>query len=311
MVTQLVRRFCSKCGKSIDREDKSFYNANYVCKQCYNDSNPLFAINDEYIINFCRQCGDYSFENEQVDNDYKNSSGNILKDIGNAFYNNILKRVPDSKNIAFDLEFDKESLKQSNQNYVNLSIIGNAKKGVNAREKQDSTKIIIKNNMCPKCVKIRGKRFDAVIQIRVLPLKSMDINAVQQDLINYTQKLNKQHRSLFITDLNETTNGFDLKLSSKSLINKIRSYMNTKYHLISRSSSKLIGKDQETGKDKYRPYLLLKIVPIVVGDIIQQRIKRYQVIKITANRVHFKNMKTDEILIKRLDFLERRNIKIM
>lgn len=306
----MVNRFCSKCGRAIKQRDLPYYNTDFICHKCYHELHPLFSVEKEYKINFCRQCGNFAFGLDHTVKDYQASSLDKLKDIGNALFHAVLKQQAESKDIKFELELDKESFQQSNENYVMVTINGKLKNVESAQSTSYKTKIVLKNNLCPKCVRIRGKRFDAVVQIRILPIKDYDMKQVERTIIQYVDKINREHPTLFITELVTRTNGFDLNLSSKSLINKIRSYMNEKYDLISKYSRKLIGKDQETGRDKYRPYLLLKIVPIAVGDIVRQREKIYEILKITPNRVRLRDMKTDDLSTKRLKFFEKRNIKI-
>ncbi|MBD3352667.1 MAG: hypothetical protein GF364_14365 [Candidatus Lokiarchaeota archaeon] len=302
----MVNYFCAKCGKTIEDIDKKCYKEHFICKECYLKQSPLFKIEKHFKLYICPHCSSYMFDNPNSNEPFNQSSGNMIKDIGDAFFSAILSPIIDSKNIHFDLNFDLESFKKSNENYVECNLIGkDLKENV---EKEQVVTFKIKKSTCPSCSQIKGHRYEAVIQLRISQIKKYEPTILFNELNNFMENLRQKNAKLFITEIKETTNGYDLRLSSKALLNKINSFISDKYHVIKKFSKKLIGTNPNTGGKLYRPYLLLKLIPIKTGDVFQLYEKQYLITKILPNRIKLDNMKTGKKSTKKLTFFEKRNL---
>lgn len=307
MMINMVNYFCGKCGKSIEHNELATYKKYFLCLSCYNQKNPLFSIDSEYKIYICSNCNSYLF-NRLADNAVFNTEeGDLVTIIGKSIYQNILSELIEIQKITFELEFHQESLKKSNGNYIFCNIKGfNEDKTI---DKIQKIKIHIKYTTCPKCAKIHGKRFDSVIQLRCSALFPSNIEEVLEDIKKYMKTLWDEHNDLFITEIIKQVNGYDLHLSNKALLRKIETYLSERYYFIKKLSKTLIGRNSQTGGDLYRPYLLIKFIPIKEGDIFQVKETAFIIKKIFSKNVQIENQQSGVLMTKNFDFFETRNLK--
>lgn len=303
----MVNYFCGKCGKNIENNEILTYKKYFLCSNCYNQKYPLFNIESEYKIYICSNCNAYLFNKTPDNAIFNTEEGDLITIIGTSINKNILNQLIETHKITFELEFDQDSLKKSNGNYILCDIRGfNEDRTI---QKDEKIKIHIKYTTCPKCAKIQGKRFDSVIQLRCSALFLSIIEEVLEDLQRYMKLLWEEHNDLIITEIVKQVNGYDLHLSNKALLKKIETYLSERYYFIKKLSKTLVGRNSQTGGDLYRPYLLIKIIPIKEGDAFRLKETTLIIKKIFSKTVQIENQQSGDLKTENFDFFETRNLK--
>ena len=298
----MLKRFCAKCGKEISRDE---FHQGYICSFCYYEKNPLFNLKEEYNVFLCNECNSFSFS-QNIDKSQWNAYTEIdfVKLLENALKTNLLNKITSKKKLDFNIEFDRESFEYSKGNYIICNITGNSL--VEDRIKSTECMIKIKRTTCPNCAKVHGKRFEAVIQLRNSSLKKIDLNKIVEDIKKFVNEVHLNNYESFIIEIEKSINGYNIKLSNKSLIKKIKSFIETRYYTINKISKKLVGKNPTTGGDLYRIYLLIRIIPLEKGDLIDISKKQYIIKRITNKEVYLENVES-----KKMKFFEKKNIIVI
>ena len=94
----------------------------------------------------------------------------------------------------------------------------------------------------------------------------MDKDRIQKKSWRHVLRLKKKKNfgipKNFFSKIEKTPNGFDLKLSTNTMLRIVSQKLNKKYCFQMKRSTKLIKRDPETGQDLYRQHLLLKFIPL-------------------------------------------------
>lgn len=303
----MLKRFCAKCGKEISRDE---FHQGYICSGCYYEKFPLFNLKEEYVIYICNECNSFSLSESLDKSNWKAfTEVDFVKLIENALKTNILDKITSKKSMDFKIEFDYESFEYSKGNYIICNITGNSSN--EDRQKSTECMIKIKRTTCPNCAKIHGKRFEAVIQLRNSNLKKIDLNKIVEDIKKYVNAIHLNNYESFIIEIEKSINGYNIKLSNKSLIKKIKSFMDTRYYSINKISKKLVGKNPTTGGDLYRIYLLIRIIPLEKGDLLEINKKQYTIKRISNKEVYLENTESKNLILKKMKFFEKKNIIVI
>jgi NMD protein affecting ribosome stability and mRNA decay len=181
-----------------------------------------------------------------------------------------------------------------------------------SKDSNDIT-ILLKQALCKTCNKLLSRRFDAVIQLRTIKMKSNKskdlLDSLIDEVVEHAQKIQLKNPEQFISDIEELPQGFDLKLSIKSMMTSIQSYLTSRYAFIVKTSKKLMGKNPNTGGDLYRTYVLLRYIPFQVNNVIRIQNKAYSVKKIQANRIILEDMDSHVLKTHNFDYFEKKLIE--
>ncbi len=157
-------------------------------------------------------------------------------------------------------------------------------------------KIKIHERCCPYCAKRVEGQFDAVIQIRIQnPMDKDRLKEIVETCPQIEEEEKFRDPKNFFSKIEKTPNGFDLKLSTNTMLRIVSQKLNKKYCFQMKRSTKLIKRDPETGQDLYRQHLLLKFIPVIRDDIIRIESERYRVTHIFNNRVFLVKPATQEL----------------
>ncbi|MHA1339896.1 MAG: NMD3-related protein [Promethearchaeota archaeon] len=303
----MLNQFCAKCGNPLDQ---NFFNEihQFLCPKCYFKNNQILNIKNNYRMYTCKECNTYYFEKYSESEAFFLSNSNIIENIGTIIYKKILSQI-NLEDLFLSLDFDLESMQKSNNNFIFVEVKGELKKWKIVETKK--IKIEFKHILCHNCANKKGKRYDSVIQLRIKKIKDIAIESVLEEIKNAINQLHEENPEFFISDIRKIGNGYDIFISKKALLRKIKVIIENKYPIIFKFSKKLIGKDPNTGGDLYRPYLLIKYFPIKVGDIIQKQNKKYIIKKVLSKSIYISELNSNKQIQKKLDFLDKKNIKII
>ena len=299
--------FCPKCGETIKPEEISFYKKNFSCIACHSSGSGVSSFNKQYTIYLCSGCMSYVF-----DRNPKNASWNKTEfdDVDQTISHILETEVTDSMTQDSGEKYEA-SLPPINEipSKIDVTLARSGKDFDN-----NGITLLLKYALCKTCNKLMSRRFDAVIQLRTIKFKSNKPKALLDSLIDeviaYAAKIQQKNPEQFISDIEELPQGFDLKLSIKSIMTSIQSYLTSRYAFIVKSSKKLMGRNPNTGGDLYRTYILLRYIPFHVNSIIRIKNDTFIVKKIQANRIILENMDNHVLHTRNFNFFEKKLIEL-
>ncbi len=293
----MVHRFCAICGKPLEQDAPHFG----MCLDCYVKESPLFEIPKQFSFRTCLDCGKYSIREEWVDPS-ENDIYIIIKEVLTRY---LLKSISRKGSIDFDLSINEESLVFSSKDLLKsleVGVCGCSKTNKNITYQQN-VKVSINYEFCKNCTNLRGGTyFLSIVQLRVKDESEFyKIKDILDFLYAQVEKLFEKDPRQYITKSVDEKYGVDLYLSTNELMNNIIKILHGNYHFVLKRSKKLVGRDNQRGKNIYRQKALIKLIPIMRNDLIEIDGKDYIVESILKNKVVLRDQK-DEKFVKDFSF---------
>jgi NMD protein affecting ribosome stability and mRNA decay len=116
----------------------------------------------------------------------------------------------------------------------------------------------------------------------------------------------RDHRH-YISKIEDQKYGVDLYLSTNELMNHIIKFLKSKHHFLLKRTKKLVGRDNQKGKNLYRLKALIKFLPIAHNDTVLIDNQDFIVENITRNKIILKG-KNNIKLIKDYSYFFNENI---
>jgi nonsense-mediated mRNA decay protein 3 len=260
----MPHRFCAICGKDLDK-----YAPHYsMCINCYLKEHPLFELPPNFSFNLCADCGNYAKSEEW----YESDSEDLFLTIFEVLEKYVLKKYLKNDAIVFNYVIDDNSIEYSSNNNlkeVSLNVIGTLKED-NSYSSEQSIRILINYDLCKNCSNLRsGIYFLSILQLRVKSEEYFDIiNKAFNEINQYVETIFLNNKKQYISKVEDQKYGIDLYLSTNELMNKIIGYLGSRFHFILIRSKKLVGRDNQRGKNLYRLKSVVKFLPLKKNDVI-------------------------------------------
>ena len=299
----MPNRFCAICGKSLNENSPHFG----MCFQCYLEENPLFELPKTFSVNVCIDCGSYSKRDMWIE-PTKDDLFSILHEIIQKF---LLKSLLKNEQIEILFSTNEDTIVYSSTGLiksVEILVMGRLKGSTNINHQQE-IKLNLNNMLCRNCSNLRGGTFFiSIIQLRVKDESQLEL--VEKVLIEINKYVNnifdKDHRQ-YMSKIEDQKYGVDLYLSTNELMNRIIKFLKVKYHFLLKRSKKLVGRDNQKGKNLYRLKTLIKFLPVANNDIIIIDNQDFIVENITKNKIILKS-KNNGKLTKDYSYFFNENI---
>jgi len=140
---------------------------------------------------------------------------------------------------------------------------------------------------CPRCSKEGTQYFEGILQLRC----SNDevLSKVQAYVLE--DSLKAKNKGVFINNVENVTNGFDMYYSSQKYIQNLGNKLQKHFGGILKVNPKLQTRDNQASKDLYRVNVVLHLPNFVIGDVIKADDK---VIKVSGigKKITGTNLKT-------------------
>ncbi|MFX1389673.1 MAG: NMD3-related protein [Promethearchaeota archaeon] len=277
----MPNRFCAICGKDLNEKDPHYG----MCLKCFLKENPLFDVSNNLSFNICLDCGSFS----KKDMWFKSEEKDLNSIIKEAIQKFVLKKYLKSDNIQFQIFLLEESFTFSAKDLLTsleVEIQGKLKENLNMEYKK-AIKINLNYLLCNNCSNLRGGTFYlSIIQLRVKEQDQFDlIEKVINGVYKFVEDLFEKNQRFYISKMEDQKYGVDLYLSTTELMNYIVKFLKSKYNFILKRTKKLVGRDNQRGKNLYRFKTLVKFLPVSVDDVILINNLNYFVEKITNKKV--------------------------
>ncbi|MFX0083791.1 MAG: NMD3-related protein [Candidatus Hodarchaeota archaeon] len=299
----MPNRFCAICGKSLNEDSPHFG----MCLECYLKENPLFELPKTLPVNICIDCGSYSKKDvwiEPINDDLPS----VLHEIIQKF---LLKSLLKNKQVEILFSTNEDTIVYSSTGLIKSVIVlvmGRLKESAKIHHQQE-VKLILNHMLCKNCSNLRGGTFFiSIVQLRVKDQSQLElIEKVLVEIDKYVVNIfDKDHRH-YISKIEDQKYGVDLYLSTNELMNHIIKFLKSKYHFLLKRSKKLVGRDNQKGKNIYRLKALIKFLPIAQNDTILIDNQDFIVENITRNKIILKG-KNNIKLIKDYSYFFNENI---
>ncbi len=288
----MPNRFCAICGKKIGETDPHYG----MCLKCYLKENPLFELPERFVANICIDCGSFSKKDLWITPE-KNEIFSIIEQ---AIRRHVLKTLLKRRNIEFSISFDEDSYIFSSKDLLvslEVSIHGFLKDNSNKRHTQ-SMKVNLNYMLCRNCTNLRGGTyFLSIIQLRVKDEEQFEqIKHILDEINENVENLFKNDPKQYISKMEDQKYGVDLYLSTNELMNHLIKFLRSKYHFLLKRSKKLVGRDNQRGKNLYRFKSLIKFLPVSINDVFSFEGHNFRVESIMKNKVIIRNENNTKLI---------------
>ena len=303
----MVRRFCPKCGKSVNeliQTDRGLF-----CKQCVDMSVPIIKIGDRFDFYQCTLCGKVSATGSRdswigID---QNDPRERLREILLRLY---VQKYIKTANLNVDLKIPENIGQQEKippfEALLFVEFPGNENKSA-------KFSIFVKPHysVCTNCSRRRGHYFTATVQIRGNLLSNI---SVREDLLDeiqkYTNDLEEKNESMFVSKVIQERQGFDLQVSTRFMANLIATYIKKKYGAKLEETKRLMGIGDDGG-EIYRHTIAVHLLPYRKNFVVGFEDEPCLVQKINGKTTIFFSLKRKIIFRKENKMLFSRPIKIL
>ncbi|MFX1345382.1 MAG: NMD3-related protein [Promethearchaeota archaeon] len=299
----MPNRFCAICGKSLNEDSPHFG----MCLKCYLEENPLFELPKTFSVNVCIDCGSYAKKDVWIE-PTNNDLFLVLHEIIQKF---LLKSLLKNKKIEILFSTNEDSIVYSSTGLiksVKILVMGKLKGSSNIYSQQE-IKVNLNNMLCRNCSNLRGGTyFISIIQLRVKDESQLElVEAILNEINNFVNNIFDKDQRQYISKIEDQKYGVDLYLSTNELMNQIIKFLKAKYHFLLKRSKKLVGRDNQKGKNLYRLKAMIKFLPVATNDIILIDNQEFKVENITKNKIILKS-KNNSKFTKDYSFFFSENI---
>ncbi|MFX1242717.1 MAG: NMD3-related protein [Promethearchaeota archaeon] len=277
----MPNRFCAICGKIIDKTDPHFG----MCLKCYLKENTLFELPDKFSLNVCIDCGSFSKKDMWI----KPERNEIFSILEQAIQKHVLNPLLKRRNLEFSFLYDEDSFIYSSKDLLTsleVLIKGFLSEDRNIQHSQ-TIKVNINYLLCKNCSNLRGGTYYlSIIQLRVKDEEQFGlIKNIIDEVNEYAENLFKNDPKQYISKIEDQKYGVDLYLSTNELMNQLIKFLRSKYHFLFKRTKKLVGRDNQRGKNLYRFKSLIKLLPVNINDELSIEGHLFRVENIMKNKV--------------------------
>ena len=251
---------CFRCGEREAIIDG-------LCKECYMETHRLIEAPDYIDLMFCAHCGAISADGTKW-KDYEDFQEGIME--------STLRFIYISRDAKL-LELDTDLREMDPRNYV-LKGKGIFKIGDETEEVRFESKIRMKRTTCPRCSRINGGYYEAIIQVRASNREMSEEEKMESEefIASRIESMGKESRDIFITDEEEMHGGLDFYISNARAAKNVARELAHHTSGTLTESKKLAGRKE--GEDIYRFTYLVRLPEFRKGDFVEYRGEKYQIV---------------------------------
>jgi NMD protein affecting ribosome stability and mRNA decay len=150
-----------------------------------------------------------------------------------------------------------------------------------------AVQLILNHTLCNNCSNIRGGTyFVSILQLRVIDENQYEfIIKILEEINNFAENLFKKDKRQYIAKVEDQKYGVDLYLSTNEIMNHIVKFLRSHYHFLLKRTKKLVGRDNQRGKNLYRLKASIKFLPVSLNDTVLIDDEYYIVENITKSKI--------------------------
>ncbi len=258
---------CFRCGKKDALIDG-------LCMDCYLESHEVLRAPEYIDLMVCPHCGAISVDGRGW-KDYDDFEKGVTEEA--------LRYVEISREAAV-MEIETELIHKDPRNYVlrGKALLKIGEKG-GKEEFTFESRIRLRRSTCPRCSRIHGGYYEAIIQVRGAgnPLTEEEKIDAEEFVASRIEEMGRQSRDIFITDEEEMHGGLDFYISNARAARSVAKELAERISGKLTESKKLAGRKE--GEEIYRFTYLVRMPEFRKGDFVEYMGDYYQIISNTGN----------------------------
>jgi len=264
--------FCPSCGAPVeaaahdDRGDPGSAGTRReraLCDACYFERYDLVDAPERVDVQVCARCGAVH-------------RGNRWVDVGARDYTDV---AVDEVTGALAVHADAEDVnwvvdpEQVDQNTIRMHCHFSGEVRGTLLEESVTVPVRISRGTCTRCGRIAGDYYASVVQLRATDRTptSEEVDRAKTVAAEIVADMEATgDRNAFVTEVDETPDGLDLKLSTTKIGTKVARKLVEEFGGTVSDSETLVTEDED-GNEVYRVTFAVRLPPFVPGDVIDLR----------------------------------------
>jgi nonsense-mediated mRNA decay protein 3 len=258
--------FCPRCGDPVDPRERSRPGdpggrQATLCDACYFDDFDLVDAPEELTVRICARCGAVH-------------RGNRWVDVGAEDYTDVaVEETQQSLGVHVEAEevswlVDPEQV-DPNTVMMHCHFSGVVRDAL--VEADQDVRVRFARETCTRCSRIAGDYYAAVVQVRATDRTPNDEEVAQSVEIARSHVAEREatgDRNAFITEVDESVDGVDVKLSDSQLGRAIASQIRRRFGGDISDARTLVTEDED-GTEVYRVTYAVRLPPYPAGTIVE------------------------------------------
>lgn len=266
------RAFCPRCGEPVPDRTASDGDASTetdplrpgadvdVCDACYFEDFDFVDAPDQIDVRVCSTCGAVYRGRRWVDVGAEDYTDIAIEEVSEALGVHV-----DVEDVAWQVEPE-----QIDQNTIRMHCYFTGTVRGMPVEEQVTVPVRIARQTCTRCGRIAGDYYASIVQIRATE-RTPTSEEIERAKAIATQTVEKMEatgdRNAFVTEMAETDDGLDIKVSTNKIGKKIANKMVEEFGGTVNDAETLVTEDED-GNGVYRVTFAVRLPPYVPGDVI-------------------------------------------
>ena len=258
--------FCPRCGDPVPEREEPLPGEPrerdaVLCDDCYFEDFDLVDAPERIEVRVCSQCGAVH-------------EGNRWVDVGARDYTDIaVEQVTEALGVhlkAEDVHWGVEP-EQVDENTIRMHCTFGGVVRDTYREEQVTVPVLLSRQTCDRCGRIAGGYYASIVQVRAderTPTSDEESRAVEIAEAYIAEREATGDRNAFISEINETNDGTDIKISTNQMGAGIAKRIVRELGGDVKEYPTLVTEDSD-GNEVYRVTYAVRLPKFTPGDVIE------------------------------------------
>ncbi|SDX76697.1 60S ribosomal export protein NMD3 [Halobellus clavatus] len=258
--------FCPRCGDPVPEREEPLPGEPrerdaVLCDDCYFEDFDLVDAPERIEVRVCSQCGAVH-------------EGNRWVDVGARDYTDIaVEQVTEALGVhlkAEDVRWGVEP-EQVDENTIRMHCTFGGVVRDTYREEQVTVPVLLSRQTCDRCGRIAGGYYASIVQVRAderTPTSDEESRAVEIAEAYIAEREATGDRNAFISEINETNDGTDIKISTNQMGAGIAKRIVRELGGDVEEYPTLVTEDSD-GNEVYRVTYAVRLPKFTPGDVIE------------------------------------------
>ncbi|AGB35966.1 60S ribosomal export protein NMD3 [Natronococcus occultus] len=264
------RAFCPRCGDPVPDRSASDAEAATdplrpgadveLCDSCYFEDFEFIDAPDRIDVQVCARCGAVHRGNRWVDVGAKDYTDIAIEEVSEALAVHV-----DVEDVAWQVDPE-----QVGENTIRMHAYFTGVVRGTPVEEQVMVPVKIARQTCKRCGRIAGDYYASIVQLRAEDRTPTDeeIERVKEIANVVVADMEATgDRNAFVTEMSETDDGLDIKVSTNKIGKKIANKAVEEFGGTVNDAETLVTEDED-GNEVYRVTFAIRLPPYRPGDII-------------------------------------------
>ena len=260
-MTDAGTSFCPRCGDPVDDEGEGATRREQsLCDACYFSDFDLVDAPDRIEVMVCARCGAVHRGNRWVDVDARDYTDVAIEEVSESLGVHL---------DAYDVSWQVDP-EQVDQNTIRMHCHFSGIVRETFVEEEVVVPVKISRQTCTRCGRIAGDYYASTVQVRARERDptTEEVERAEEIAHEIVEKMEETgDRNAFVTEISETDDGVNIKVSTTNIGKKIAAKMIEEFGGEYSDSETLVTEDED-GEEVYRVTYAVHLPPYSPGEII-------------------------------------------